>query len=236
MNAVVAARELTKTYGEGALAIRVLHGVSLLIPHGQLVLLMGPSGSGKTTLVSILAGLMRPTSGSVDLCGASVGAAPERQVARVRRDGVGFVFQSYNLFPALTAIENVASALVLRGERRSVAHARARAVLAQVGLADRAGHRPSELSGGQKQRVAIARAFVGAPSVIIGDEVTAALDGESAHSIMQLLRNYITLQSAALLVTHDRRLERYADRIIEMEDGRIVRDSLLSGGVAKGGS
>jgi putative ABC transport system ATP-binding protein len=215
---------VSKTFGTGALATPVLHEVSLEVPPGELVLLMGPSGSGKTTLVSILAGVLRPTTGAVDLCGHRITDMSEGGVSRVRRGNVGFVFQTDNLFPALTALDNVAEVIAMRGMPRAQAFARARAALERVGLEHRLTHRPAEMSGGQRQRVAIARAIADAPRLVIGDEVTAALDGATATSVMQLLREHVTPLTSALLVTHDHRLERFADRVVSMEDGRVVSD------------
>jgi putative ABC transport system ATP-binding protein len=224
MNVLVRAENVTKTYGEGALATPVLHGVSLEIRAGELTLLMGPSGSGKTSLISILAGLLPPSSGKVELCGTLISNLKDADVARVRRDGVGFVFQAYNLFPALTALENVAEVLRMKGMSRADAHRTASRALENVGLSDRAHHRPGELSGGQKQRVAIARAIAHAPPLLVGDEVTSALDGTSAMRVLEILRAHVGPSSGALIVTHDHRLERLADRVIELEDGRIVSD------------
>jgi len=222
---VIFASGVGMTYGKAALATRVLHDVSIAIPRGQLALLTGPSGSGKTTLISILAGLIRPTAGSVDVCGHRLTSLTEAENARVRRDHVGFVFQADNLFPALTAVANVAEVLRLRGLPRKAAGPVARAALARVGLADRLEHRPGELSGGQRQRVAVARALASRPSLLIGDEITSALDGATALEIMQLVRAFVTGDTAAVIVTHDHRLERFADRIIRLEDGRIVSDT-----------
>ncbi len=223
---MIAADSIGMTYGKGALATRVLHDVSIAVPRGQLVLLTGPSGSGKTTLISILAGLIRPTAGTVDVCGHRLTSMTESANARVRREHVGFVFQSDNLFPALTALANVAEVLQLRGLPRHVARPVARAALLRVGLGERLDHRPGELSGGQRQRVAVARALASRPSLLIGDEITSALDGTTALEIMNLVRAYVTDETAAVIVTHDHRLERFADRIIRMEDGRIVADTL----------
>jgi putative ABC transport system ATP-binding protein len=219
------ANSVSKRYGDGALATDVLHDVSLSLPAGELTLLMGPSGSGKTTLLSILAGLLRPTSGNVELCGVPISSAPAEEVTRTRRARLGFVFQSYHLFPALSALDNVAEVLAMKGEPLPSARARAREVLGRVGLADRLAHLPAKLSGGEKQRVAIARAFAGEPALILGDEPTAALDGTTAHSVMELLRGHVGPGRGVLLVTHDHRLERFADRVIELGDGRIVREA-----------
>ncbi len=222
--ALARAEGVTRVFGEGALATRVLHGVSVEVRAGEFVLLMGPSGSGKTTLISILAGLMRATEGRVELCGVDITRATEEAVTRVRRANLGFVFQAYNLFPALTALENVAEVLQLKGVARREAYARGRAALDSVGLGHRMTHKPGELSGGQKQRVAIARALAGEPALVIGDEITAALDSTSAMNVVELLRAQVTPSRSVLIVTHDHRLERYADRVIDMEDGHVVRE------------
>jgi putative ABC transport system ATP-binding protein len=185
---------------------------------------MGPSGSGKTTLLSIAAGVLRATEGQVFLCGQEISRLSEESVAALRRKYVGFIFQGYNLFPALTALDNVAIVLKLRGAPRHEARATARAVLDRVGMGARANHRPEQLSGGEKQRVAIARAFVANPTIILGDEITAALDGSTAFQVMTVLCEQMGHGTAAFLVTHDRRLERFADRVIELEDGLVASD------------
>jgi putative ABC transport system ATP-binding protein len=228
VSSLIHASQIGMTFGDGALATPVLHGVDLQLRPGELTLLTGPSGSGKTTLVSIVAGLLRPRSGTVDICGHRITAMSEGEVARVRRQHVGFVFQTDNLFPALTALQNVAEVLRLRGMPKTEALGRARAALERVGLHHRLDHRPGELSGGQRQRVAVARALAGHPSLVIGDEITSALDGATAVQVMELVRDYVTPHTAALIVTHDHRLERFADRIVAMEDGRVVSDQLVS--------
>lgn len=224
MTDLVVARDVSRHFGTGETITPVLHGVDLTVRAGELVLLMGPSGSGKTTLLSILAGLMRPSSGKVWLCGTEVTALTDSAVRRVRRDSLGFVFQTSNLFPALTAEENVAEVLRMKGSSRRDAHARARLALDRVGLGARLHHRPAELSGGQKQRVAIARALAPDPRVVMGDEVTSALDSTTGLAVMELLRAVISPERAVLIVTHDHRLERFADRVLEIEDGRITAD------------
>ena len=216
------AASIRKSFGQGDLEVEILHGVDLSIFPGELVLLMGPSGSGKTTLLSILAGLLRPTSGEVELCYTNITQHGEKHASMVRRERVGFIFQGYNLFPALTALDNVAEVLCMRGLPRHYAREKARAALERVGLDDRTHHLPDQLSGGQKQRVAIARAIAGCPSIIIGDEPTAALDSNTGLSVMSLLRDQVTDDRAVLIVTHDIRLEAFADRIIEIEDGVII--------------
>ncbi|WP_375772733.1 ABC transporter ATP-binding protein [Archangium gephyra] len=220
---LVAARGVIKVFGEGALAAPVLKGISLTLTADELVLVMGPSGSGKTTLISILAGLMRPSEGEVELCGTRISGRPEAVATQVRREHVGFIFQHYNLFPALTAHDNVAEVLRLKGMERNEARRLARNVLEKVGLGERLHSRPGELSGGQKQRVAIARALAHEPALIIGDEVTAALDSETGMSVMNLLRRHVTPGRSVVIVTHDHRLEHFADRVVEIEDGRILR-------------
>jgi putative ABC transport system ATP-binding protein len=220
--------DVRKTYGRGELAVHVLHGVSLEVPAGELALLMGPSGSGKTTLISILAGLLRPSHGRVELCGSVISTMAEADIGKVRREKLGFIFQTYNLFPALTALDNVAEVLAMKGMPIREAREQARQALDRVGLSSRLHHLPSDLSGGQKQRVAIARALAGSPALIMGDEVTAALDGATATSVMEILRGQIGPDRSVLIVTHDHRLERFADRVIEIEDGLIQRDAMIS--------
>lgn len=220
---------VTKSFGAEEQATSVLVGIDLEIHAGELTLLMGPSGSGKTTLVSILAGLLRPTSGRVELCGAPISELDEAAVSRVRRKHVGFIFQTYNLFPALSAFENIALGYRMRGETKVASRERAKLALESVGLGARADYLPAKLSSGQKQRVAIARALAGAPSIVIGDEPTAALDGPTALSVMSLLRERVTAESAVLVVTHDHRLERYAHRTVYIEDGKIRSETRHDG-------
>jgi putative ABC transport system ATP-binding protein len=228
--ALIRAREISKTYISGALRTPALNGITLDIRSGEFALLMGPSGSGKTTLLSILSGLMRPSAGEVELCGVAITGLPEAAAAQVRRNKLGFVFQTYNLFPALTALDNVAEVLALKGFALAPARAKAKAILAQVGLADRLAHRPGELSGGQRQRVAIARALAGDPALVVGDEPTGSLDKNTGLAVMQLLKEQITPQRGVLIVSHDTRLLKFADRVLEIEDGRIVSDRRVAGG------
>lgn len=229
---LVRSEALEKTFGEGELETPVLKGVSVEVAAGELVLLMGPSGSGKTTLISILAGLLRPTAGNVELCGSVISELHEAEVTRVRRRHLGFVFQSYNLFPALTALDNIAEVLKLKGLPAREARERATRALTDVGLGERLHHRPGELSGGQKQRVAIARALAGDPALIMGDEVTAALDTHTALHVLEILRGQVSAERGILLVTHDKRLEQFADRVIEIADGRVAR--IVPGGARSG--
>ncbi len=222
---MVAARDVVKELGQGAGKVQALKGVSLELPPGELTLLMGPSGSGKTTLLSILGCILSPTSGSVSIAGEeTVGLDPEA-LADVRRRHIGFIFQSYNLFPTLTARENVLLALDVRGMGRREAEDRADTALREVGLTHRMRAYPSHMSGGEQQRVAVARAISSAPSVILADEPTAALDSENGQAVMELLAEIAQDKSRAILVvTHDHRTLDYADRILRIEDGHLIGD------------
>jgi putative ABC transport system ATP-binding protein len=222
---VLDAADIVKFLGHGAGRVQALKGVSLSLSGGELVLLMGPSGSGKTTLLSILGCLMTPASGVVRISGQSVIGMDPEALAKLRRDHIGFIFQSYHLFPTLTAEDNVRLALDVRGERSRRAAKAAREVLAMVGLAHKTKSFPSELSGGEQQRVAIARAIVGDAKAILADEPTGALDGKNGQAIMTLLAQIAKDQSrGVLVVTHDPRIVPFADRIVHIEDGKIVRE------------
>jgi putative ABC transport system ATP-binding protein len=215
-------RQVTKSYGDGPGAVHALRGVDLDVAPGEVLLMMGPSGSGKTTLLSIMGAILRASAGSVRVMGEEVVGLPERRLPSIRLRHIGFVFQGFNLFPALTAVENVAVALDIRGVPGRDAQRRALAALDAVGLADRARHHPADLSGGQKQRVAIARALVSEPGIVLADEPTAALDSQSGRLVMDLLRRLATeRQRAVVIVTHDSRTEAYADRVVHIEDGRL---------------
>jgi len=220
---VIEAVDVVKLLGAGAGQVQALKGVSLALAGGQLTLLMGPSGSGKTTLLSILGCMLTPTQGTVRVCGHATAGASNGDLAKLRRDHIGFVFQSYHLFPTLTAVDNVRLALDVRGERGERAIAKAKGGLATVGLSHKENAYPHELSGGEQQRVAIARAIVGDPSVILADEPTGALDSENGQAIMTLLARIARDPSrGVLVVTHDPRIVPFADRIVHIEDGRIV--------------
>jgi len=215
-------RELTKTYAQGAAASRALDGVDLDVESGELTLLMGPSGSGKTTLVSIMGCILRPSTGSVKVAGREVAHLRERDLPAVRLDNIGFVFQGFNLFPTLTAGENIELALDLKKVRGEDARRRSHALLDRVGLGDKYNAMPADLSGGQKQRVAIARALAGDPQIILADEPTAALDKSSGRVVMEMLRECAHERGrAVVIVTHDSRVVDYADRIVHIEDGRV---------------
>jgi putative ABC transport system ATP-binding protein len=211
-----------KIYGKGETAVTALADASLDIVPGEVTLIEGPSGSGKTTLISILGLVLKPTSGEVWVEDRDVAGLSERNLPALRARNFGFVFQGFNLFGALTALENVAIALEMKGAPVKDHRAEARRLLELVGMSSRAHHLPADLSGGQKQRVAIARALGGNPPIIIGDEPTAALDTATALSVMELLRELASVHGrAVVIVTHDHRLERFADRVVRVEDGRI---------------
>lgn len=219
---MIRARGLSKLYREGATELHALSDVSLDIRAGQLTLLMGPSGSGKTTLLSILGCILRATEGQLELLGEDVTALHEKELPRVRREAIGFVFQGFNLFPALTAAENVALALDVRGIRGEPARKRSEELLVEVGLEDRMHAFPADLSGGQKQRVAIARARAGDPPIVLADEPTAALDSTSGRTVIELLQRLAHRHDrAVVMVTHDPRVLNYGDRILHLEDGRL---------------
>lgn len=222
---MIEATEIVKVLGDGAGRVEALKGINLSLAGGELTLLMGPSGSGKTTLLSVLGCMLSPTSGTVRIRGRSTSGLGPEELAALRRDNVGFVFQSYHLFPTLTAAENVRLALDVRGDRSLLAQIKAEKALATVGLYHKAKSFPRELSGGEQQRVAVARAIVGDASLILADEPTAALDSENGHAVMELLADIAKDPSHALfIVTHDPRIMPFADRILRIEDGRIVSD------------
>jgi putative ABC transport system ATP-binding protein len=209
--------------GRGAARVHILQGISLDVARGEAVGLVGPSGSGKSTLLMTMAGLERPDSGRVEVDGIDLSRLDEDALARFRGRRIGIVFQSYNLFPTLTAEENVRVALDVRGEWRWRARKQARAALVEVGLKQRVGSYPRQLSGGEQQRVAVARALASAPSVILADEPTAALDAENGQAVMALIAKIaMSERRAVLAVTHDPRTLPFADRIIHIEDGRLV--------------
>ena len=217
---IIQAKSITKRLGSGNSEVLALKDVNLSLSGGSLTMLMGPSGSGKTTLLSILGCMLAPDEGVVQICGTSTEGIGHEQLAKIRRQHIGFVFQSYHLFPTLTAAENVQMALDVRGERRSVAQRKTKEALVRVGLECRSGAFPREMSGGEQQRVAIARAVVAEPSVILADEPTGALDGVNGQAVMAILSAISKEQNhAVLVVTHDARLLRFADNFLYIEDG-----------------
>jgi putative ABC transport system ATP-binding protein len=217
------AEDVTKTFREGRESVTVLKGATLHLAPGEVLALEGPSGSGKTTLLSILGCLLSASSGRVEVAGEAVDATKPSKLQAVRRRHIGFVFQQFNLFPALTAQENVEYALNLKGVVGDSATAQAEALIARVGLSDRARFLPRDLSGGQKQRVAIARALAAAPAVILADEPTANLDATVATQILDLFSELARSEGRSLLiVTHDPKVRRVADRVVRIEDGTIA--------------
>lgn len=216
----ISARGVDMVYQSGKEKYQVLHRVDLTVKPGDIQLLMGPSGSGKTTFLSILAGILTPTAGSVRLLGQEITKLSQAKLAQFRLQNIGFIFQGFNLFPALSALENVEVALNLKGIRGTAARKQAVELLEQVGLLDRASQLPQDLSGGQKQRVAIARALAGNPKLIMADEPTAALDSYNGHAVIELLRQLAKEKDrTVLIVTHDPRIIDVADHVAYLEDG-----------------
>jgi putative ABC transport system ATP-binding protein len=219
----VAAAALTRTYGAGDSAVHALRGVSLEVPAGQFTAVMGPSGSGKSTLMHLLAGLDAPDAGSVHIAGRDITRMSDRELTKLRRTHIGFVFQSFNLLPTLTAEENVALPLSIAGRKPD--RAALDALLERMGLAERRGHRPAQLSGGQQQRVAVARALIAQPTVLFADEPTGNLDSTAGAGVLRLLRDAVDLDGqTTVMVTHDPRAAATADRVLFLADGRVVAD------------
>jgi putative ABC transport system ATP-binding protein len=222
-------RGVVKRFGQGSLAVEALRSVDFSMDRGELVMLAGPSGSGKTTLLSILGCVLAPTSGEVRLFGEDVSRVPEAELPRLRVAYIGFIFQGNNLIASLTARENVAFQLQLRGYAHGRALAEADSLLERVGLGDKLHRKPEELSGGQRQRVAIARAIGGGPPLILADEPTAALDAESGLLVMEILRDLAReRRHTVLVVTHDSRIFHLADRIVHIDDGQIANGEACS--------
>ncbi|HWL35198.1 MAG TPA: ABC transporter ATP-binding protein [Frankiaceae bacterium] len=222
MTAVVELRDVTRVHGTGAAEVVALRGVSLAVAAGELVAVMGPSGSGKSTLLHLAGGLDGPTTGSVVVEGTDLGTLSRADLARLRRRSIGYVFQDFNLIPALTAAENVALPRELDGVHAKAARADALAALAEVGIEDVAERFPDEMSGGQQQRVAIARALVGDRRLVLADEPTGALDSETGEAVLRLLRARCDAGAAGVLVTHEARHAAWADRVVFLRDGLVV--------------
>jgi putative ABC transport system ATP-binding protein len=220
---IVTAVDLRRRFGEGEAAVDALDDVTLELPAGAFTAIMGPSGSGKSTLMHVLAGLDKPTSGIVTIDGIDLGSLDDRRLTELRRDKVGFIFQSFNLLPVLTAQENIELPLKIAG--RKVDETWRDQLVATVGLGDRLTHHPSELSGGQQQRVAVARALISKPAVVFADEPTGNLDSQSSAEVLRLLRQSVDeLGQTVVMVTHDAGAAANADRILVLDDGKIVRD------------
>jgi putative ABC transport system ATP-binding protein len=220
---IVSTTELRRVYGEGETAVHALRGITTGFPSGQFAAIMGPSGSGKSTLMHLLAGLDRPTAGSVVVDGSELANLDDKALTRMRRDRLGFVFQAFNLVPVLTAEENILLPLTLAGKKPD--REWLDTLIAAVGLGDRLDHRPSELSGGQQQRVAVARALIHRPAVVFADEPTGNLDSHSSDEVLALLRQAVDeFDQTVVMVTHDAHAASVADRIVVLNDGQIVHD------------
>ncbi|MEM8806561.1 MAG: ABC transporter ATP-binding protein [Cyanobacteria bacterium P01_G01_bin.38] len=224
--AAIAASNVEMVFQAGSETTRVLKGIDLAVEPKEIRLLMGPSGSGKTTLLSILAGILTPTAGKVTVLGQAITGLGRKALTRFRRDHIGFIFQDFNLFPALTATENIQLAMQIKGIKGIAAQEAAYDLLKQVGLGDKADRLPKDLSGGQKQRVAIARSLAGNPQIIMADEPTAALDSQSGQAVVELLQHLAKEKGCTvLIITHDPRITDAADRITYLEDGLISDQS-----------
>jgi len=226
---VAQAKNVVKELGEDAGKVRAVKNVSLSLHPGEFTLLMGPSGSGKTTLISMLGCILSPTSGSIVIAEQDTAGMRPDELARLRREQIGFIFQSYNLFPTLTALENVVLALDICNMPKAEAKRRAKEALHAVSLGHRLNSYPKKMSGGEQQRVAVARAIAGSPALVLADEPTAALDSKNGHAVMELLAEITHRENRAVLaVTHDPRTLCYADRVLKIEDGRIIDDDRSS--------
>jgi putative ABC transport system ATP-binding protein len=223
VDSAVLADDLTRRYGEGEAAVDALRGVSLAVPSGQFIAVMGPSGSGKSTLMHLLAGLDRPTAGTVEIGGKEISSMSDKALTALRREHVGFIFQSFNLLPMLSAEENIVLPLRIAGRKSE--RSWIDAVIERVGLTDRRDHRPSQLSGGQQQRVAVARALVSEPTVLFADEPTGNLDSRMGAEVLALLREAVdAFGQTTVMVTHDARAAASADRVVFLADGVLVDD------------
>jgi ABC-type lipoprotein export system ATPase subunit len=231
--AVVATKGLRKEYGRGAALIRAVDDVSLTVAPGESVAIVGPSGCGKSTLLYLIGGLERPTAGTVELAGQRIDDAPEAQLARLRRRALGFVFQAFHLVDELTALENIELPALLAGASPRTARERARELLNQVDLEDRADHLPSALSGGQRQRTAIARALANEPLVVLADEPTGNMDSAGTTEVLRLFEQLRAAGQTLITVTHDSRVAATADRLISMRDGAFVDETRLSAGTGR---
>jgi len=228
MTSMIRLDSISRTYAMGSVEVHALRDIDLEIERNDYLAVMGPSGSGKSTLMNIIGCLDNPSSGRFSLEGRDTSNLSDRELSKMRNTFVGFVFQTFNLLPRATALDNVETPLIYAGVRSGERRRRAREALERVGLADRMEHRPSELSGGQRQRVAIARALVNKPSLVLADEPTGNLDSATGVEIMQILDDLHKEGNTILLVTHERELAEHADRTIVMRDGRIVSDTSLA--------
>lgn len=223
MNLAVNCKAVTKNFGNKNNIVTALRGVDLQIEQGQLFMIVGPSGCGKTTLISVIAGILNATSGTCEVLGKNLANLRKRDLIKFRAQNIGFVFQSFNLLPALTTTENVSVPLLINGVDRKIANKKAQEVLDQVGLHDKLKALPSQLSGGQQQRVAIARALVHSPKIIVCDEPTSALDHQTGQNVMELVQKICKEKNNTMItVTHDNRIYKFADNIAVMEDGKVL--------------
>jgi putative ABC transport system ATP-binding protein len=225
MNAAIAAKELTKVYAEGKVEVTAVSSVDLQLNEGEVIGLLGPSGSGKTTLLSMMGCILKPTGGSLKIYGSEITEMDEGTLPAIRKKYISFIFQGFNLFPALTAYENVMLILKLKGIERSIADRKTQGLLSEVGLSQRMHFLPRDLSGGQKQRVAIARALAADSPIILADEPTGNLDFTNGRKVMEILKALAGEQKRCVIVsTHDNRIEDIFDRILIMEDGKIIKE------------
>jgi len=221
---IVEARELRRRFGEGEAAVDALAGVSVDFPNGRFAAIMGPSGSGKSTLLHLLAGLDRPTSGTVRIAGVDLTELNDKELTELRREKIGFIFQTFNLLPVLNAEENILLPLSIAGRKPDPEWLQR--LIDTVGIRDRLTHRPAELSGGQQQRVAVARALISRPAVVFADEPTGNLDSKASNEVLELLRDAVDdFRQTVVMVTHDAHAASFADRLLVLADGRIVHDS-----------
>jgi putative ABC transport system ATP-binding protein len=225
---IIELRDVRRTYGEGASCVHALTGITLGIEAGSLTAIVGPSGSGKSTLLNLLGALDTPSSGRVSVAGHDLSQLSDDERTRLRRDKIGFVFQFFNLLPTLTAKENVLLPAKLAGKRGKELDARAEELLTRVGLGSRMGHRPDQMSGGEMQRVAISRALIMDPPVLLADEPTGNLDSKTGREVMHLLRGAVDSRRTVILVTHDPRIARVADRVLTIKDGLLAGDEALA--------
>ena len=226
MNPLIEAHNLERHYRVGSHAVRALDGASFTIERGEFVAIVGPSGSGKSTLLALLGGLDRPSAGTIRVGDLELGKARDAELVKYRRERIGFIFQSFNLLPTRSAVENVEIPLVLNSAKPRVRRERALELLKTVGLAERADHRPNQLSGGEMQRVAVARALANTPLLVLADEPTGNLDSKTGETILGLLRQTVAAREVTLIVvTHDLGVAAYADRVIHMRDGKVERIS-----------
>lgn len=228
MTPILAARHVAKTYESGGAEVMALRGVDISVERGEFVAIMGPSGCGKSTLLNLLAGLDRPTEGEVWLDGERIDVMSEKELARLRRRKIGFVFQFFNLLPTLSAVENVALPLLLAGRRRRTAHRAANELLSALGIPEKHETAPAQLSGGQQQRVALARALANAPDVVLADEPTGNLDSAAAREVLGLFRAARDRGQTLVLVTHDASVASMADRVITLRDGLVADETHLA--------